>query len=331
MVGTPGYFAPEQMMGAEPDFTADLFAVGLVALYLLDGREARLEGRWSSTSPSTAYRPLPQGVPEPLWQVLGQLLQPDPQAPVPYGHRRPQGAGGGGGDAGDGHDGRARKSVEVFDHIGPLPAGFGPNGPVSGGAGTAATDPSATGSFHLPPPQTSAGVPGQPSTPPTPTPTPTPSPTPTPWQGQGQPAQPPVQQGAYGAQGPATRPYSAAGTDRWAGAVGGAVRADAGCCAQPGPVPEGGGHGSGARGDLPGCRYLGLDRRLSEAPGGGRGPGVSRTARDIAAYCQPCGGPCPYPCPWFAFLPSCWSGPCCCGHSGTVLDGAGPLPAGPRP
>ena len=37
VVGTPGYFAPEQMMGAEPDFPADLFAVGLVALYLLEG------------------------------------------------------------------------------------------------------------------------------------------------------------------------------------------------------------------------------------------------------------------------------------------------------
>ncbi len=37
VVGTPGYLAPEQMMGAEPDFPADLFAVGLVALYLLEG------------------------------------------------------------------------------------------------------------------------------------------------------------------------------------------------------------------------------------------------------------------------------------------------------
>ncbi len=39
VVGTPGYFAPEQLLGAEPDFTADLFAVGLVALYLLQGRK----------------------------------------------------------------------------------------------------------------------------------------------------------------------------------------------------------------------------------------------------------------------------------------------------
>lgn len=38
VVGTPGYFAPEQMLGAEPDVPADLYAVGLVALYLLGGQ-----------------------------------------------------------------------------------------------------------------------------------------------------------------------------------------------------------------------------------------------------------------------------------------------------
>lgn len=37
VVGTPGYLAPEQLAGADPDFTADLFAVGLVAVYLLKG------------------------------------------------------------------------------------------------------------------------------------------------------------------------------------------------------------------------------------------------------------------------------------------------------
>lgn len=53
VVGTPGYFAPEQMMGAEPDYPADLFAVGLVALYLLQGR-SRTPGHSSNTSPRTA-------------------------------------------------------------------------------------------------------------------------------------------------------------------------------------------------------------------------------------------------------------------------------------
>lgn len=127
VVGTPGYFAPEQMMGAEPDFPADLFAVGLVALYLLQGQkpdsQALVEHFASHGTPSA-----PQGIPEPLWQVLAGLLQPDPQARfrTATGARKALTAAvemlpePGPGD----------EPVEVFDQIGPLPAGFGPAGPV---------------------------------------------------------------------------------------------------------------------------------------------------------------------------------------------------------
>ncbi|MFB7273669.1 serine/threonine-protein kinase [Streptomyces sp. NPDC056244] len=129
VVGTPGYFAPEQMMGAEPDFPADLFAVGLVALYLLQGQKpdskALVELFLAHGTPGA-----PQGIPEPLWQVLAGLLQPDPNA-------RFRAATG------------ARKAlasaaellpepdiddevVEIFDQIGPLPAAFGPDGPIAG-------------------------------------------------------------------------------------------------------------------------------------------------------------------------------------------------------
>ncbi|MEV0781888.1 protein kinase [Streptomyces sp. NPDC050423] len=168
VVGTPGYFAPEQMMGAEPDFPADLFAVGLVALYLLQGQkpdsQALVEHFTSYGTPSA-----PQGIPEPLWQVLAGLLQPDPQARfrTATGARKaltaavemlPE-------------PGADDEPVEVFDQIGPLPAGFGPAGPVpasqppGGPQGQAqAQEPgqqpyaqrpasmSETGSFHLPPP-----------------------------------------------------------------------------------------------------------------------------------------------------------------------------------
>ncbi|MFI0978032.1 protein kinase [Streptomyces sp. NPDC021093] len=126
VVGTPGYFAPEQMLGAEPDFPADLFAVGLVALYLLQGQKPdskALIEHFASYGTPTA----PEGVPEPLWQVVAGMLQPDPQARF----RTATGA---------------RKAltaavemipeaspdedpVEVFDQIGPLPPGFGPSGP----------------------------------------------------------------------------------------------------------------------------------------------------------------------------------------------------------
>ncbi|MEU9195127.1 serine/threonine-protein kinase [Streptomyces hundungensis] len=127
VVGTPGYFAPEHMMGAEPDFPADLFAVGLVALYLLEGSKpdarALVEYFAAHGTPGA-----PQGIPEPLWQVLAGLLQPNPQ-------NRFRTATG------------ARKAlasavellpdpdpdeepVEVFDQIGPLPPGCTAEGPA---------------------------------------------------------------------------------------------------------------------------------------------------------------------------------------------------------
>ncbi|MGW6307933.1 protein kinase domain-containing protein [Streptomyces niveus] len=175
VVGTPGYFAPEQMEGAEPDFPADLFAVGLVALYLLEGQKpdakALVEFFTAHGTPGA-----PQGIPEPLWQVLAGLLQPDPDARF----RTATGA---------------RKAltaavellpeqteddepVEVFDQLGPLPPPFGPAGPATepdpghpapapqgtgntpwtAGASSVQEQPapeismSETGSFHLPPP-----------------------------------------------------------------------------------------------------------------------------------------------------------------------------------
>ncbi|MCP9945516.1 serine/threonine protein kinase [Streptomyces somaliensis] len=160
VVGTPGYFAPEQLMGAEPDFPADLFAVGLVALYLLQGRkpdsQALVAYFRAHGTPSA-----PQGIPEPLWQVLAGLLQPDPQARfrTANGARKalssavellPEPADGEG-------------PVEVFDQIGPLPPGYGPDGPLPVPAPPSAPrrpavaaqgppSPSGTDGFHLAPP-----------------------------------------------------------------------------------------------------------------------------------------------------------------------------------
>ncbi|MER8092962.1 serine/threonine-protein kinase [Streptomyces goshikiensis] len=186
VVGTPGYFAPEQMLGAEPDFPADLFAVGLVALYLLTGSKpdsrALVEHYLAQGTPGA-----PEGVPAPLWDVIANLLRPDPQSRF----RTATGA---------------RKAlaeavellpvsspdeypVEVFDQLGPLPAGFGPQGPSSTDAVTprsptiaapapaaapaaapagfgpppASYGPSQTGSFHLSPPS-----PASPPAPPAP-------------------------------------------------------------------------------------------------------------------------------------------------------------------
>ncbi|WP_037679365.1 serine/threonine-protein kinase [Streptomyces albus] len=206
VVGTPGYFAPEQMLGAEPDFPADLFATGLLALYLLTGHKPDAQAlveRFTAHGVPGA----PEEVPEPLWQVLAGLLQPDPGARfrTATGARKALAA------AVEllPEEALDEEVVEVFDQLGPLPEGFGPQGPLrerlatpaaggegegrgertagssgalrpGGPAATAPPPPSVTdtGSFTLAPPARSPEDPG-PATPPVPEPPVTP-PTPVP-------------------------------------------------------------------------------------------------------------------------------------------------------
>ncbi|MFI1104319.1 serine/threonine-protein kinase [Streptomyces melanogenes] len=144
VMGTPGYFAPEQIMGADPDFPSDLFAVGLVALYLLEGQKpdarALVEYFTAHGTPGA-----PQGVSEPLWQVLAGLLQPDP-------HVRFRTATGARKALASAVEllpdaGPDEEPVEVFDQVGPLPEGFVPRelppvlrGPqTTGTSGTSST------------------------------------------------------------------------------------------------------------------------------------------------------------------------------------------------
>jgi serine/threonine protein kinase len=126
VVGTPGYFAPEQMLGAEPDVPADLYAVGLVALYLLGGQKPDAQAI-SDRFLAVGMPPAPLGVPEPLWQVIGALLQPDPRARF----RTANGARKALAAAVEllGEPPADDEPVEVFDQIGPLPEGFGLDGP----------------------------------------------------------------------------------------------------------------------------------------------------------------------------------------------------------
>ncbi|RZU30037.1 serine/threonine-protein kinase [Streptomyces sp. BK022] len=126
VVGTPGYLAPEQLLGAEPDFPGDLFAVGLVALYLLEG--AKPDGKEIVRYFLEHGTPgAPARVPEPLWQVIATMLQPDPSARfrTATGARKalalarellPE-------------PGPDDEPIEIFDQLGPLPPGFGPEGP----------------------------------------------------------------------------------------------------------------------------------------------------------------------------------------------------------
>ncbi|MEU0004033.1 protein kinase [Streptomyces sp. NPDC006314] len=188
VVGTPGYLAPEQILGAEPDYPADLFAVGLVALYLLEGAKPDAKALVRHFMEHGTPR-APKGIPEPLWQVVATLLQPDPAARF----RTATGARKALASAAEllPEPGPDDELIEIFDQLGPLPPGFGPGGPlekaerssgakttsygtdIPSGADTASrTDspagtpsrPSAgahvhtgsmsdTGSFRLPPPQ----------------------------------------------------------------------------------------------------------------------------------------------------------------------------------
>ncbi|MEU9381512.1 serine/threonine-protein kinase [Streptomyces sp. NPDC048279] len=139
VVGTPGYIAPEQLLGAEPDFTADLFAVGLVALFLLEGAKpdakALVQLFAEHGTPGA-----PKGIPDPLWQVVATLLQPNPE----FRFRTATGARKALAQAREllPEPGPDDELIEIFDQLGPLPAGFAPEGPsraTSGGDSRGAT------------------------------------------------------------------------------------------------------------------------------------------------------------------------------------------------
>ncbi|MGW0220689.1 protein kinase domain-containing protein [Streptomyces tendae] len=140
VVGTPGYLAPEQMMGAEPDFPADLFAVGLVALYLLEGAKPDAKTLVQHFA-EHGTPPAPRGMSEPLWQVVATLLQPDPSARF----RTATGARKALASAVEllPEPGPDDELIEIFDQVGPLPPGFGPEGPLERASGVddAPTDP----------------------------------------------------------------------------------------------------------------------------------------------------------------------------------------------
>ncbi|WP_019548131.1 serine/threonine-protein kinase [Streptomyces sulphureus] len=149
VLGTPGYFAPEQLLGAEPDFTADLYAVGLVGLYLLTG--AKPDAQALTEQYTHGVPPAPQGVPEPLWQVLGHLLHPDPRSRFrsATGVRK---ALAGVPELLPPETAPDQEEIEVFDQLPQLPEGFDAQGPRPADV----QDPSQTGSFRLAPPNSQA-------------------------------------------------------------------------------------------------------------------------------------------------------------------------------
>ncbi|MEU2712791.1 serine/threonine-protein kinase [Streptomyces sp. NPDC007205] len=134
VVGTPGYLAPEQMLGAEPDFPADLFAVGLVALYLLEGAKPDAKALVQYFAEQGTPGP-PKGIPEPLWQVVATLLQPDPAARfrTATGARKALASAAELLPEPESDD----ELIEIFDQLPPLPPGFAPYGPLKRASGVA--------------------------------------------------------------------------------------------------------------------------------------------------------------------------------------------------
>jgi serine/threonine-protein kinase len=129
IVGTPGYLAPEVHWGAEPEPRQDLYAVGLLAVHMLTGQKVDPGALHEQYRDTASRPPAPGGIPEALWEVVATLLHPDPEQRFKSatGARRALA--------------EARlllpeqtqaelDAVEVFDQIGPLPSGFGTDGPL---------------------------------------------------------------------------------------------------------------------------------------------------------------------------------------------------------
>lgn len=118
ILGTPGYLAPEQLAGADPDPRQDLYAVGAVAAELLTGERPGADGKIPyvdgpldefirrCTAAAPAGRPESAAEAGRLLAVTGVLA---PAGSTPWA---------------DDPD-----SPEVFDQLPPLPPGWTPAGP----------------------------------------------------------------------------------------------------------------------------------------------------------------------------------------------------------
>ncbi len=121
VVGTPGYLAPEQLAGADPDPRQDLYSTGVVLRELLTGDRPV----YPVTEP---HAPDPPGAPGPLADVVRRLTarSPDERPATSVRARdliRASGL----------LDGRLppASDVEVFDHVAELPPGWSADGPVA--------------------------------------------------------------------------------------------------------------------------------------------------------------------------------------------------------
>lgn len=124
VVGTPGYLAPEALAGDEPAGGHDVYGAFMVAWQLLTGE----------TPPRNGTPPVsdaPEGIGPPVWETVMAFISTDPtlrHAGAVYARQRWRWALGQ--VAVPGIDVVDPDAIEVFDHLGELPDGFGPAGPL---------------------------------------------------------------------------------------------------------------------------------------------------------------------------------------------------------
>ncbi|RII07966.1 Serine/threonine-protein kinase PrkC [Streptomyces sp. YIM 130001] len=163
IVGTPGFIAPELLDGDDPHAAADVFNVGVVALFLLQGTAPDTKQLVREFDHARGVPPAPAGIDDRLWQALGPLLHPDPALRIQSAAQARSRIADTAAylPAVDHHT----EPIDVFDQLGPLPGGFGPDGPTPPAdlppppvePNTPELDPtppeSKTTTYHLAPPQ----------------------------------------------------------------------------------------------------------------------------------------------------------------------------------
>jgi serine/threonine protein kinase len=83
-IGTPGYMAPEQVMGHDVDKRADIYALGVLTFEMLTGRLPYIGSNRMEVAYSTVNAPIPSAVklnsalPDELDQLLAKVLAKDP-------------------------------------------------------------------------------------------------------------------------------------------------------------------------------------------------------------------------------------------------------------
>ncbi len=155
VLGTPGYLAPEALLGAEPDPAQDLFSVGMVGRELLTGCRPRTGG-----DPVTR----PESAPEPLWAWLSRLCADDPAERYSDASRARAELARITARCGLDREDAARveeETVEVFDQLAQLPAGWtvqGPIGTSSAPQSVGATGPAADSAYEAGPADRTIGA-----------------------------------------------------------------------------------------------------------------------------------------------------------------------------